>query len=79
MPRSIMAVVLAAAVAFACSTLRGESAPTKTPHHFYATRFPVAENPISENKHWINGAANGRDWADVRTSPGLGLAPSLER
>ena len=36
----------------------------------YNTNFPVAENPISESGHWINGRLTGLDWKDVteRTS-----------
>jgi hypothetical protein len=37
----------------------------------YRTDFPLTENPLSENGNWINGKANGLDWADVRTTPGL--------
>ena len=37
----------------------------------YTTNFPNTENPISEDGHWQNGAANGIDWTDCRTKPGL--------
>jgi hypothetical protein len=37
----------------------------------YSTRFPLAENPISEGGNWISGRAIGVDWADVVTTPGL--------
>ena len=36
----------------------------------YTTNFPLTENPISEDGHWINGLTNGIDWADVATTPG---------
>ena len=39
----------------------------------YTTRFPLAENPISENGNWINGKENGLDWADVSTTNGLAI------
>ncbi len=39
----------------------------------YATNFPLTENPISENGHWINGESVGLDWADVSTTPGLAI------
>ena len=42
-----------------------------TPISFYTTNFPVAENPISEGGHWINGAATGLDWKNCRTNVGL--------
>jgi chitodextrinase len=37
----------------------------------YSTTFPLTENPISEGGNWINGKANGIDWGDVQTTPGL--------
>jgi hypothetical protein len=36
----------------------------------YTTRFPLAENLISERGNWINGKSVGLDWADVATTPG---------
>jgi hypothetical protein len=35
----------------------------------YKTLFPLNENPISENGNWINGQAEGVDWANVSTTP----------
>jgi hypothetical protein len=37
----------------------------------YSTNFPNTENPISEGGQWLNGAANGLDWQNVRTTTGL--------
>lgn len=37
----------------------------------YSTTFPATENPISESGKWKNGKADGRDWGDVQTTPGL--------
>jgi hypothetical protein len=37
----------------------------------YTTKFPLAENPISEGGHWINGKTVGLAWIDVSTTPGL--------
>ena len=31
----------------------------------------ATENPISEGGNWTNGKADGVDWGDVRTTPGL--------
>jgi hypothetical protein len=31
----------------------------------YSTNFPVEEDPISEDGHWINGKSVGLDWTDV--------------
>jgi hypothetical protein len=39
----------------------------------YTTKFPAGENPISEGSRWINGQANGIDWHDVSTTPGLAI------
>jgi hypothetical protein len=39
----------------------------------YATSFPASENPISEGGRWINGKANGVDWSNVTTTPGLAI------
>ena len=36
----------------------------------YATRFPLAQSPISEAGKWINGATTGLDWGDVSTTVG---------
>jgi AraC-like DNA-binding protein len=43
----------------------------------YTTSFPRAEDPISENIHWINGKTVGLDWSDFSSAPGLafGLQP----
>jgi hypothetical protein len=40
-------------------------------HGSYTTKFPAAENPISENGNWLNGKADGLDWSNVATSVGL--------
>jgi hypothetical protein len=43
----------------------------------YSTVFPAAENPISQGGSWFNGAADGLDWCNVRTSIGYawGVGP----
>jgi hypothetical protein len=40
----------------------------------YGTAFSVAENPISEGSHWVNGAATGLDWNNLRVQT-IGGAP----
>jgi hypothetical protein len=40
-------------------------------HRVYTTRFPLAENPISEGGQWVNGRQEGLDWADVCTRAGF--------
>ncbi len=37
----------------------------------YHTTFPLTENPISENGHWINGGSVGLDWTNVQTTGGM--------
>jgi hypothetical protein len=37
----------------------------------YTTNFPNTENPLSERDRWKNGAADGIDWTNCRTNPGL--------
>ncbi len=37
----------------------------------YSTRFEATEDPISEGGMWINGKAEGIDWADVVTESGV--------
>jgi hypothetical protein len=60
----------AGAILLACLTLwPGAGAIAKT----YTTGFPLAENPLSENGNWINGASVGIDWADISTTPGLAI------
>jgi hypothetical protein len=46
----------------------------------YSTTFPATENPISQGGVWRNGAANGTNWGDVRTtggSPGVAYGTVL--
>ena len=40
--------------------------------------FPVAENPISEGGHWLNGGVIGLDWHNVRTNVGLAYGTMFE-
>lgn len=51
------------------SAPQGSSAPSGP--RTCNTRFPLAENPLSEQGAWINGGTVGLDWANVRTTPGL--------
>jgi len=37
----------------------------------YQTSFPLTENPISEGGNWVNGQAQGLDWANVSSTPGF--------
>ncbi len=37
----------------------------------YSTKFPLAENPISEGGRWNNGGTTGLGWTNVRTTPGI--------
>ncbi|HJZ64163.1 MAG TPA: hypothetical protein VKD70_07590 [Candidatus Acidoferrum sp.] len=42
-----------------------------TPYSILVLKVPGSENPIAEGDAWINGAAVGLDWANVRTFQGL--------
>jgi hypothetical protein len=53
------------------STSPPTTPPTPSGQRTYTTSFSAADNPISENGNWVNGKANGIDWSDVETSPGL--------
>jgi hypothetical protein len=44
---------------------------TSAPAMTYVSNFPKTENPISEGANWKNGAADGVDWTNCRTKPGL--------
>src|SRR5690242_2171351 len=37
----------------------------------YRTNFTANENPISEGGKWLNGKAQGLDWADVAVTDGI--------
>jgi hypothetical protein len=51
----------------------GGSGAAGTAGRTYTTKFPLTENPISENGSWINGQTTGLDWHDVSTTPGLAI------
>lgn len=42
----------------------------------YRTSFAATEAPISEGGIWINGAAVGLSWQDMRMTPGLAYGPA---
>jgi hypothetical protein len=44
--------------------------PDGSPVRSYRTRFPLTEDPISEDGMWVNGKTDGIDWADVVTEQG---------
>jgi hypothetical protein len=37
----------------------------------YTTAFSATEDPLREGGCWLDGAADGRDWSDVQSVPGL--------
>jgi hypothetical protein len=51
----------------------GGTASTANPNttKSHTTNFQRAEDPISENREWINGQSVGLGWQNVRTTPGL--------
>jgi hypothetical protein len=78
MKRASLPVLLAAVLLGAPgqpSLLRGSENAAAIPgeagkHRSYSTRFPVSENPVSENGNWECGKTTGLDWADIATSDG---------
>src|SRR4051812_30589561 len=42
--------------------------PTVLPDRTYSTDFPMTENPIDEAGNWLNGARDGLDWTDARST-----------
>jgi hypothetical protein len=77
---SIVLLVLAGLCGHACGSSSdggGSASPPTAPSPpgpqgaAYDTRFSLTENPLSEGGRWLNGQANGVDWKDVRTTPGL--------
>jgi hypothetical protein len=49
------------------------TANTPDPPGRYSTKFPTAENPISEGGKWVDGGTVGLDWTDVSVTPGLAV------
>src|SRR5215468_2365128 len=43
----------------------------------YATRFAMAENPISEGGVWTNGGSVGIDWQNIQTTNGRAFASNF--
>jgi hypothetical protein len=56
--------------------LAAASAPTAL-HGPYSTTFRHAENPLSEGGKWLNGHADGLDWADFQSIPGLAFGNEI--
>ena len=45
--------------------------PSHTSVKTYSSDFPLDESPVSEGGIWINGLADGIDWADCVTNNGM--------
>lgn len=56
---------------FMTSHLVGVAAGGGLPNGSYTTNFPLTENPISESGVWVCGLADGLDWTNPRTVPGI--------
>lgn len=61
--------ILASAVVIA-GTLAALAPGSAVTARTYATNFTATENPISEGGNWLNGAAVGLDWTNMRSTPG---------
>jgi hypothetical protein len=78
-----VSVVLIALVVVCCGACSSSSdgggsagnpsapSPVGPPGVSYETHFSLTENPVSEGGRWLNGQADGLDWKNVRTTPGL--------
>jgi hypothetical protein len=74
--RRVLHLLIAGALALSCSSDEPPLSPTSPPStppsgNSYTTRFPLTENPISENGAWVTGKKNGLDWQDIRTAGGV--------
>jgi len=69
--RSWRTVLTVLFLVFALLPLLSPSLPPAAGGNFYTTNFTLRANPISENGRWLNGKADGLDWRNVRTTPGL--------
>ena len=56
--------------------LTAAPAPTAL-HGPYSTTFGHPEAPLSEGGMWLNGHADGLDWADVQTIRGLAFGAEI--
>jgi hypothetical protein len=46
------------------------NSPATGAHRTYETKFPAAEESLSENQNWIGGRTVGLEWSDIQTVPG---------
>lgn len=67
---ALSGIVCLAACEVGSTTDRQVQSPPQPPHT-YTTNFPLNEDPISENKVWINGGDTGLDWTNIQTRNGL--------
>lgn len=44
----------------------------------YSTTFPATEDPISEGGVWLNGAADGVSWCNVRTTTNFAFGTQVD-
>lgn len=69
---TLCVVLLLSCMSFRCSQSSVPQSNSKTSSGTtYATKFPLTENPISENGAWVNGKQLGIDWSNVATISGL--------
>lgn len=52
--------------------------PVATVLESYSTTFGATENPMAEDGLWLQGAANGVDWSNFRTTPGKAFGTQSE-
>ena len=64
-------VVLLRCLATWSANIPPTASASSVTHRTYTTKFPLTENPISEERNWLNGQTVGLDWANVQTTPGF--------
>jgi hypothetical protein len=70
---AVTVVLLLCYLTSRCPNVLAMTSPVTAPAWTYTTKFPLNENPISENGNWINGGTVGLDWGNVLTT-GTGTA-----
>src|SRR5580765_501775 len=65
------AMALAFGIVLSCLPTVGFGAGPPGLQGYYATAFPLNENPVSEGGNWINGLVVGLDWSNCATSGGV--------
>jgi len=77
---SIPAITLGVMLWLLLPLKTGAGAPggvSPDPRRTYSSAFPLKENPISEGGKWVNGQADGLDWANIQTTAGFAFGTEI--